>query len=149
MATGTGSYATHPPSARATPNTSRNHRPRVTAPLLRQLVRDALVTVGACHLPRQELLVHRAHEILLLCYHVFGDRVAGPAIGGIVGLVLGPDVLRHAGALLLELFLGVDHAAHLADSVLDAGLGLVPEQLGVVVRNVAIVAARRHASPVH
>jgi hypothetical protein len=42
--------------------------------------------------------------------------------------------------LLLELLLGRDDAAHLADRVLDAGLRLVEKERGIAMRDVAIVA---------
>lgn len=66
-----------------------------------------------------------------------------------LALVFGPDVLRHAQALLLELFLGGYYAAQLPDHVLDPGLRLVPEQFRVMWRDVAIVARGAHAGAIH
>jgi hypothetical protein len=45
-----------------------------------------------------------------------------------------------SAAALLELLLGRDDAAHLADRVLDAGLRLVEKERGIAMRDVAIVA---------
>jgi CHASE3 domain sensor protein len=83
--------------------------------------------------------------------HALGDAaidMAGAAVRGVVFLELRPYLLRHPRPLLLELFFGGDHAAHLADRVLDARLRLVEEQCRVAVRNVAIVTTRADAGAV-
>src|SRR5215831_11905401 len=89
--------------------------------------------------------MHGPDEVLLLGQYARVERVAMPAVLGLRFLVFGPDFLGHPLALLLELLLGRDDAAYLADHVLGAGLGLVPEEPRVVVRDVAVVAARAHA----
>ena len=110
-------------------------------------VGDALVAVDAGHLAARTARAS-ADEFLLLGEHLRRELVADAAVARIVALVLGPHLLRHAQALLLEFLLGGDHAAHLADDVLDAGLRLVPEQLRIVLRDVAVVAAGAHAGAV-
>src|SRR5262249_31254442 len=62
---------------------------------------------------------------------------------------LGPHILRHAQPFLLEFFLRVDDAAYLADDVLDTGLGLVPEELRILMRDMAVVAAGGDAGAIH
>src|SRR5215831_9719702 len=92
--------------------------------------------------------MHGPDEVLLLGQYARVERVAMPAVLGLRFLVFGPDFLGHPLALLLELLLGRDDAAHLADGVLRAGLGLVPEEAWVIVRNVTIVTPGAHAGAV-
>src|SRR3954468_9392083 len=98
----------------STPALSR----RFNAGVLRGGMRDALVAVDAGRFLRQHGLVHGLHEVLLLGDGLRREYMAMLAPGGVVRFVFVPDQLRHVRALLLELLLGVDHAAHFADRVL-------------------------------
>jgi len=71
--------------------------------------------------------------------------VAAATSARIVVLVFGPHQRRHALALCPELLFRGEGPAHLADDVLGAGHGLVPEQFGVLPGNVAVVARGAHA----
>ena len=53
--------------------------------------------------------------------------------------------LGQAESFFLEFVFGGDRAPGLLDRIMDAGLRLVPEELWILVRNMAVVAARLHA----
>src|SRR5450631_1318334 len=102
---------------------------------------NALVTIDASRRIGEKLLVHRPHELFLFRYHFGIELVAMLTILGIVFLELRPHHLGKAKPFLLERFLAGNNAARLLDRVVYAGLRLVPEQFGIVVRDVAIVTA--------
>src|SRR5664279_963089 len=109
---------------------------------------NALVTIDASRRLAQELLVHRPHELFLLGHDAGVELVAMLAIFGIVLLELRPHYLGKTQAFFLEFFLGGYDSACFPDRVLDARLRLVPEQLGILMWYVTVVATSLHAETV-
>ena len=100
---------------------------------------NPLVTIDAGRGLGEELLVHGFHEILLFRDNFRAELVAMLAIGGIVFLEFRPHRLGHAQPFHLEFFLGGDDPARFLDRIVNACLRLVPEQLGILVRNVTVM----------
>jgi hypothetical protein len=62
--------------------------------------------------------------------------------------VFGPDGLGKPQALFVEFILGVDNSACLLNHIAYPRLRLVPEHLGILVRDVAVVAPSMHAGAI-
>jgi hypothetical protein len=100
--------------------------------MIRRHVAESFVAVDAGRVALEHRRVDGSRRFLLLREHLGGEHVAAATSARIVVLVFGPHQRRHALALCPELLFRGDGAAHLADDVLGAGDGLVPEQLGVL-----------------
>ena len=92
--------------------------------------------------------MHRLHEVLLLRDDLLRELVTGPAVLGVVRVILVVHVIRESRAFLVELLLGADHALHLGDRVFHASLRFVPEKLGIAVGDVAVVTGRANAGAI-
>jgi hypothetical protein len=108
-------------------------------------VADPLVAIDAGRAALEHRRVDGPRRFLLLREHLGGEQVAAATSARIVVRVFGPHQRGHALALCPELLFRGDRAAHLADDVLGAGDGLVPEELGIVLGDVAVVARGAHA----
>jgi len=110
---------------------------------------DTFMAVNAGRLALENRCVYGPHHFLLLREHFLRELVAAATRARIVGLVFGPHLPGHAHPLLLEFLFRGDDAAHLPNNVLGARHRLVPEELGVLPRNVAVVARCAYAGAVH
>src|SRR5947207_13998361 len=100
---------------------------------------DALVAVDAGRTLRQELLVHRADELLLFRDDLFAEHVAVLTVRRIVFLIFSPYRLGEAQAFFLEFVFGRNDATRFLDRVVNARLCLVPQELWIAIRDMTVV----------